>query len=151
MVSLFFGFLFALKAYDVYAKLYTAISGQYSVQGKITHSEYAAENEVWKYSGKYARKLAPENLITYCYYVDKIFYDGFIDTASVTEEEVKEKYYKDAEITVFYSPRYPAFSFINIKPTKRQVLHKAFVTWWATPFFIITGVLFAFWVLMNLK
>jgi len=107
-VNILIVIIFGLMAYNKYAKRWSAMSGRYSTQGRITWSQYLEENK--------------RVLISYAYSVNGISYNGEIPGVLFNTKKVLARYPKGKTITVYYAAKDPAYSRAEKPPAYAQLV-----------------------------
>jgi len=138
---------FALKTYDVFARIWPTTTGKYSVRGTITWSEFVAPELVLL---KRALTDSPnEGLISYSYRVNGCQHNGTISTDKLTQGDVDQHLYKGAEIDVYYSPKLPQFSYGRNPPSQAKIAGEIAAKWFVVPVLVLNSLSFYIWFLAN--
>ena len=139
--------ILGLKAYDIFAKVWPATTGNYVVEGKITWSEFI--NPGILLAKKAVFNAPNEGLISYSYRVNGVQHNGTIPTIKLTQTEVDKYLYKGAEIQVYYSPRKPSYSYGRRPPSQWAIGADIFSLWFLIPLLVINALSFFIWFLAN--
>ena len=132
--------IFGLFTYDKYAKRWTATTGQYHVNGRITWSEMGTS--LTQHTGK------QQALISYSYHVNGQLFNGEMDTGLYPEKLIKA-YPRGKPVIIYYSPKEPSFSNVDAPSSLFNLLVKTIGSFFILPIILINGVVFFFYPMIN--
>jgi hypothetical protein len=142
--------LFALlgaRLYDLYARSWLAHTGSYHTIGTIQYSECAPQN------GRAMQFLetAPEGnyttLLSYQYTIDNKQFNSTYLSYDLNKKTVQQRFYKGAQVQVYYSPKLPRYSFIEKAPSRRQILKSILFPQFVSPLVFLNLASCIFWTL----
>ena len=123
--------LFGMIAYNTYAKRWSAKTGRFFTEAKITWSELTTNS-----------KGQNSALISYSYYVDGALHNGVIPSHTLKPQSLVEEHPKGKLITVYFSQKDPDYSTAHKPPTHVDIIMSVIGMYLMLPVIIYNCIVF---------
>lgn len=116
----------SLRCYDVYAKRWSAKTGEFQTSGTITLSNICQDGHGRSHAN-----------VEYSYQVGSQLFQSSIPAPKAKLSSFIYAYNQGANVPVYYAPRDPAFSAVNTPPSNTEIILSTVQTHLVFPFLVL--------------